>query len=175
MGIERLLDPIRTRIRLIVGRGLLEFCRKGENGLVVDVSLLAGERRLDIDHIQQFGFTSFPKGETQVVSLFIAGSRDNGVVVATRGEASEMNIALESGEVAMHAPFGQSIIMRKDGNIEISAAAGKKIVCDAEKFEISGDLEVQGEITTMKTGMVTLSGHIHPTGTGPSGKPTPGQ
>ena len=78
--IERLLNPIKARIRLMVGKCLITAC----GGNVANLSLLAGESREDVDFYQQYGFSSRPKGKVAGVALFIGGSRDNGVVVATR-------------------------------------------------------------------------------------------
>lgn len=162
--IERLLAPIKARIRLMVGRCLITACKNGR----VSLTLLADESRDDVDFYQQYGFSSRPKGDVDAVALFIGGSRDNGVVVASRGRSSDMSMSLEEGEVAVHSPFGSSILLKKDGSVEMAT--------NSNKFRFVGDIEATGNIKAMCDGaFVTLSGHIHPTGVGPSSQPTPGQ
>lgn len=161
---ERLLNPIKSRIRLMVGKCLVTAC----GGNVADLSLLAGESRKDVDFYQQYGFSSCPTGKVAGVALFIGGSRDNGVVVATRGEDDDMGVKLEPGEVAVHSKFGSSILLKKDGSVVLKT--------DSNKLRIEGDVDVTGDVKAMcDAAYVTLTGHIHPTGVGPSSSPTLGK
>jgi len=176
MDLERFLKPIYSRIKLLIGRAIINGSSTGKNPCV-DATLLADEKRTDIPLVQQFGFSSRPKGKTQAVIVFIGGSRDNGVAVATRGEDADMVANLAEGEALMHSPFGQKILFTKNGDVEVTVKPGKEIIYTADTFTVTGNLKVGGEVTAHadKLGlMVTLTGHLHPTGTGPSGKPTPG-
>lgn len=176
--IERLLNPIKARIRLMVGKCLITACC----GNVANLSLLAGESREDVDFYQQYGFSSRPKGKVAGVALFIGGSRDNGVVVATRGEDGEMGVNLEPGEVAMHSPFGSKIVLLKDGSISAVPASGKKTVVESDLLvkgkmlstgdAVAGVTEVGGNV--FETGGVSLKLHTHPTAVvGAPSTPTP--
>lgn len=175
MSIDDLLEPIRTRIKLLIGRSIILASKSSNGKITVDVELLVGEKRRSIDLMQQFGFSSRPKGNSSSVTLFIGGSRDNGVVVASKGDDPEMNdYDLEEGENMMHAPFGQKIIFKSDGNIEMKAAAGKKILMKSD-VEMSENLLVQKEITSMNAGApVTATGHEHPSSAGKTGPAIPG-
>lgn len=173
---ERLLNPIKARIRLMVGKCLITAC--GSN--TVDLSLLAGETRDEVDFYQQYGFTSVPVGKVSGVALFIGGSRDNGVVVASRGEDKKMAIELEPGEVALHTLFGSNVVLKKDGSVLVRPKSGKVM-------RVEGDLNVVGNVWatkdvaakcvdvagTMTDGLVHLTRHTHPSGAGPTG-PTAG-
>lgn len=161
---ERLIEPILKRLALIVGRCVVFATRYKDGEMLADVELVAGEKRRGLDFLQQFGFSSRPKGKVEGVALFVGGSRDNGVVISTRGECPD----LEEGEVRVHSPFGTMITLKKDGSIEF--------VTKLNKFRFVGDLEATGNIKAMcDTAFVSLAGHIHPTGVGPSSPPTPGQ
>lgn len=87
------------------------------------------------------------------------------------------------GEKRMYgrAPDGTvaaEIWIHGDGLVEITAlAAGGRYKIGKVEIDADGNLTTPGEITA-KAGtpaLVTLTGHIHPTGTGPSGPATPGQ
>ena len=163
--IERLLNPIKARIRLMVGKCLVTACGGGK----VDLSLLAGESREDVEFYQQYGFSSRPVGTVRGVAVFVGGSRDNGALIACRGEDDDMKVGLEPGEVAVHSKFGSSIFLKKDGSIVAKPASGKPYLID-------GDLEATGEVSAkVNSAKVTLTCHIHPTGVGPTSQPTPGQ
>lgn len=164
MNFEALLDPILAKIRLMVGRCVILASKYKDGELLADIELLAGEKRRGVEFIQQFGFSSRPKGNVEGIALFVGGSRDNGVVISTRGECPD----LKEGEVRVHSPFGSSITLKDDGTVEL--------VTNSKKFRFVGDIEATGNVKAMcDAAFVTLAGHIHPTGVGPSSKPTPGQ
>jgi hypothetical protein len=65
-----------------------------------------------------------------------------------------------------------------DGLVEIKGlAAGERYKIGVVEIDAQGNITTPGEITARAggAGKVTLTKHIHPTGTGPSGTPTPGQ
>ena len=164
MNFEALLDPILAKIRLMVGRCVILASKYKDGELLADIELVAGEKRRSVEFLQQFGFSSRPKGDVEGIALFVGGSRDNGVVISTRGECPD----LKEGEVRVHSPFGSSITLKDDGTVEL--------VTNSKKFRFVGDIEATGNVKAMcDTAFVTLAGHIHPTGVGPSSKPTPGQ
>lgn len=164
MNFEALLDPILAKIRLMVGRCVILASKYKDGELLADIELVAGEKRRGVEFLQQFGFSSRPKGDVEGIALFVGGSRDNGVVISTRGECPD----LKEGEVRVHSPFGSSITLKDDGTVEL--------VTNSKKFRFVGDIEVTGDVKAMcDAAFVTLAGHIHPTGVGPSSKPTPGQ
>ncbi len=164
MNFESLIEPLMAKLRLMVGRCVISASRYKNGELLADIELVAGERRRNVEFLQQFGFSSRPKGDVEGVALFIGGSRDNGVVISTRGECPD----LKEGEVRVHSPFGSSITLKNDGSIELTT--------NSNKFRFVGDIEATGEVKAMcDSAFVTLTNHIHPTGVGPSSKPTPGQ
>lgn len=164
MNFEALLEPIMAKIRLMVGRCVIIASKYSDGELLTDIELLAGEKRRGVEFLQQFGFSSRPKGDVEGIALFVGGSRDNGVVISTRGECPD----LKEGEVRVHSPFGSSITLKDDGTVEL--------VTNSKKFRFVGDIEATGDVKAMcDAAFVTLAGHIHPTGVGPSSKPTPGQ
>ena len=170
---DRLLNPIKSRIRLMIARAVISACK----GSSVDIDLLAGESREDVDFYQQYGFTSKPKGNVKAIALFVGGSRDNGAVVACRGEDSDMDVDLEEGEVAVHSPFGSEIILKKDGSILLRSKDG------SGKVRVEGNLNVTGGVlacedvaagctdvegTVVDAGAVHLQLHVHPSAVGPT-------
>ena len=164
MSFENLIEPVLAKIRLMVGRCVILASKYKDGELNADIELIAGEKRRGVEFMQQFGFSSRPKGDVEGIALFVGGSRDNGVVISTRGECPD----LKEGEVRVHSPFGSSITLKDDGSVEL--------VTNSKKFRFVGDIEATGNVKAMcDTALVTLAGHIHPTGVGPSSPPTPGQ
>lgn len=164
MSFESLLESIAKRIALMVGRCVILASKYKDGELLADIELVAGEKRRGVEFLQQFGFSSRPKGDVEGVALFVGGSRDNGVVIATSGERPD----LEEGEVCVHSPFGTGMTLKKDGSIEF--------MTKSNKFRFVGDIEATGEVKAMCDGaFVTLTKHNHDTGVGPSTPAQPGQ
>lgn len=139
MNFEALLEPIMAKIRLMVGRCVIIASKYGDGELLTDIELLAGEKRRGVEFLQQFGFSSRPNGDVEGIALFVGGSRDNGVVISTRGECPD----LEEGEVMVHSPNGQKILLKSDGSVNITNKNGGSIVMAAGgKVTVNGHLEV---------------------------------
>ena len=109
MILENLIEPIMAKLRLMVGRCVILASKYKDGELNADLELIAGEKRRGVEFMQQFGFSSRPKGNVEGVALFVGGSRDNGVVISTKGDFPE----LSEGEVMVHSPFGQKILLKK--------------------------------------------------------------
>ena len=139
MNFEALLEPIMAKIRLMVGRCVIIASKYGDGELLTDIELLAGEKRRGVEFLQQFGFSSRPKGDVEGIALFVGGSRDNGVVVATRGDCPD----LKEGEVMVHSPHGQKILLKSDGSVNVTNENGGSIVmASGGKVTVNGHLEV---------------------------------
>lgn len=162
-----IINEIVAKLRLIVGRCIITAVRQDKGGALADIELLAGEVRRNVEFLQQFGFSSRPDGDVSGLALFVGGSRENGVVVGSKGNASNMNVDLAPGEVAVHSPFGSSIILKKDGSIDL--VAGNKIL------NFDGELKVTGDVTANVNILpISLVKHKHGTGVGPSSPSIPG-
>jgi len=173
MNVENLLDPIFSRIRLMIGRCVILATKYNSGDLETDIELVAGEKRRDVEFVQQYGFSSRPKGNVSGIALFVGGSRDNGVVIATNGD--DINESLEEGEILVHSPYGQKIKLTKDGNIELSCESGKEIRCSNDLI-VDGNVRSKKEVSAMYQSVgavcVNLSTHLHGTAVGPTSVPT---
>lgn len=139
MNFEALLEPIMAKIRLMVGRCVIIASKYSDGELLTDIELLAGEKRRGVEFLQQFGFSSRPNGDVEGIALFVGGSRDNGVVISTRGECPD----LEEGEVMVHSPHGQKILLKSDGSVNVTNKNGGSIVmATGGKVTVNGHLEV---------------------------------
>lgn len=139
MNFEALIEPLKKRLGLIVGRCVILACKYKDGEILADIELVAGEKRRAVEFLQQFGFSSRPKGDVEGVALFVGGSRDNGVVVATRGDCPE----LEEGEVMVHSPHGQKILLKSDGSVNVTNKNGGSIVmASGGNVTVNGHLEV---------------------------------
>lgn len=167
-----IVETLLARLRLVVGRCVLTATKYKDDELLSDVELVAGEKRRGLDYLQQYGFSSRPKGEVEGVALFIGGSRENGVVVATRSD----NADLGEGEVKVHSPFGSSVYLKKDGSVEIESAGDVTVKTGKGigKLRVEGGVEATQDVKSMcDSAPVSLSTHTHASCAGQTMVPTP--
>jgi hypothetical protein len=153
-----------------------------EDGEGVDVKIeTAGEDNVDeAEHFANVGDDAPPlKGDFAAVSeapgagsLRVAGYVDS----KNPGKAlgGEKRIYARSAD---GAPVAE-IWLHGDGLVEITALApGGRYKIGKVEIDQDGNIKTPGEVTAKADtpAMVTLTQHIHPTGTGPSGPATPGQ
>jgi len=120
MGIiERSLRPIRQRIFGMIARGILESVDDSKGIQLVKVSLLKDEVRDEVERAQNYGFTSNPPPDCEVLALFVNGDREHGFIVACDLRDKRLK-DLVSGEVAMWTDEDDHVIaLRRGGKTEI--------------------------------------------------------
>lgn len=135
---------------------------------------IAGQVKNDMQIFGIAGIKSLPGDNARGVWIPINGSSKSGVIIATTDY--EVNADIVSGEIAIYSRDGQTIksliILRKSGNIEVT---GKMI--HSGDFEISGNLQVSGEVKggSVKTATTNLDTHLHASAVpGAPTPPTPG-
>ncbi len=168
-------NPIRdlgNRVMMMFGRGVLRSVNDSNGRQQLQVELLKGELRDGVEHMQNYGFTSHPRGGDVAVA-FIGGNREQGIVLVV--DDRRYRISLEPGEVAIYDDQGNKIELLRE-MIKVTAVQHVEVV--APTIKLVGDLEVLGNIKS--TGTVTNNGknigstHQHngvTAGSGNSGAP----
>ena len=112
------LAPIRDRLAMMVGRGVLAAL-EADGGLMkasvvgIDDEVL-GER----DYVLDYGVSTRPHPGAEALMLFLAGLRSNGMVV--RLYDRRYTLMLQYGEVAIHDDLGQKVHLTRDGIVATS-------------------------------------------------------
>lgn len=154
------------KLNWLISRGTKLASNLGQS--LIKAKFLEGEVRSEIPNFQNFGFASNAPEGSKVLCLFIAGSRENGVVVATDLESAKPK-NLEEGEVALFNNFGCQVLINKDNEVIISGAAKVFINSDAE---IGGKSfkELESELNTLRQ---RFDAHTHSTSSpgSPTGPP----
>jgi len=137
---QRLLRPLYNRMRTIVRRAVIERIDDSLDLQSLQVSLMDGEVRDDVEHFQAYGLASSPPEESEALFLKVAGS--HGVVIAANSRGDRLK-DLEPGEVALFTKFGSKILLNKDGEITLTADCGSEIYLKQNgdaKIKVSGDV-----------------------------------
>lgn len=133
--LNRLLEPIRVRVRMLICRAIVSMVDDSKAIQIVQLNLTKDDVKDGIERVQNYGFTSKPLNGAEAVALFLQGNRDNGLCIAIDDSRYRMN-NLPDGGVAMYDHDGNYVKMTKDNGIEIEAP-NKKVTIKA-----SGDIEI---------------------------------
>jgi len=158
---DRLLEPIRRKLRLMVTRGVVKLIDDARGLQELQVSGLAGELLDLVERIQNYGFTSNPHSESDCLILNVGADRSRAIVIAV--DDRRYRLHLVNGEVAMYDDQGQAVKLLRTG-----------IVIDAPKGTIhNGDMDISGNLTV--DGDISASGKVSAATAAITGKLDAGQ
>jgi phage baseplate assembly protein V len=158
------MSRLNDQVMNMIARGVLAATDDSKGVQVVSLSLLADERKDNVERFQNYGFTSVPTGESEAIVIFPGGDRSAGVIVALDDRGSRMT-GLAAGEVAVYTHEGDSIVLKINNEIEITT---RRLVINAEEtVEINAQQDVT--ITTptrvlVTTPLLRVEGDIQATG-----------
>lgn len=148
------------RIQLVVGRGRVTTSNDTGAVQMLQVRLGALETRDTTPRLAEFGFTSRPPVGSDVVVLFLAGDRSNGVAVAT-GHQPSRPTGLAEGECKLYDLWGKSIYLTQSSGIVIDAKGTPVTVNNATTVTINASNEVVMNTPTLQVnGNIMASGNI---------------
>lgn len=123
--LNKLLDPIRRRVRLMISRAVLSAVSDGAGIQLVQVKLLDGEVRDGVERFQNYAFSSVPLAGAEGIMACVSGNRDHGVLLAADDRRYRPK-GLQPGEAIMYTNMDKQahkhrIIFKNDGSIEVLA------------------------------------------------------
>lgn len=98
---KRLIQPIKNKIFLLVGRAILKAINNSEGTQKIQVVALNGETITDIERFQEYGFETYPKTNAEVLCLFFNGNRDHGFAICAHDRRYRPT-GLVEGEVVVY-------------------------------------------------------------------------
>lgn len=158
--LTRLLRPLAVRVANIVGRATVDKADDAKDVQELQLELLEGEVRDEVERFGEYGFTSVPLEGAEAVVVFVGGRRDHGLAIGVEDRRYRIR-NLKSGEVAVYNHTGARIVFKENGDVEVTPKAGQKL-------KIASDVEVTGTLTAsvdVKAGAISLSSHAHAAGT----------
>lgn len=99
--VERLLAPLRRRVLLMIGRGVLRLIDDAPMRQRLQVVALDGEVLDDVERMQQYGYTSHPPPGSDALVAALGGMRQHPVVLAAE-HPSVRTYAHPPGTVALY-------------------------------------------------------------------------
>lgn len=167
--VRRIVEPLHRRVMLMFSRATIERTDDSGSSQRLQVTALTDEVIDNLERCGIYGISSNPVPGAAAVVMFTGGDRSNGVVVSTDDYRYRIH-GLKSGEVVIYNNTGTKILLRSDGNIEISG--GNVNVTDSDVNVLSGNINVSnGDVIASG---ISLKNHIHSgvdTGHGNTGSP----
>lgn len=117
-GLARLLRPFKVRLSNLLSRGVVKRTNDDPGIQEVQAELLTDEVRDELEHMQFFGFASNPDDGAECLVAFPGGDRSMGFVLATADR--RYRVKVEKGEVALYDKSGSKVLLKKNGNIELT-------------------------------------------------------
>lgn len=155
--LRRALRPLSVKVANLIGHGVIKRVDDDKQIQELQVELLEGETRDEVERFQQYGLSSNPPRESDCLVVFVGGRRDQGYCLAAEKRGTRV-INLQEGEVALYNETGAKIVMKANGDIEIVPKPGQKVT-------VSADVEVTGTLTAsvdVVTNGKSLKTHTHP-------------
>lgn len=151
----RMLDRVAGRVRLMVGRCILEAINPGTKLQSVQIQVRDGEVREHVEHFQPYGYSSVPHPGAEGISVAVAGSSDHQVVICIDDRRFRLKNLVE-GEVALYTDEGDTIVMKRGNRIEVMAATSVTLITPLTT--LTGDLYVMGNQTN--DGRIDAAGDV---------------
>lgn len=172
----KMIAPFARRIGNMLARGTVSAVNGGKKLRTLQIRMMSGETKDNVEHFEPYGFTSEVKPGSEPIAAFFDGDRSHGVVLVVADRRYRLT-GMQSGEVALYDDQGQKVYLTRDGIV--IDGAGKPLVIQnvptatvksATKVRLETPLlEVTGEVKdkcdssgkTMSGMRATYNGHTH--------------
>lgn len=152
-SISAFTNPLARRIKMLVQRSVLTRVKYDGKTRLLQVKVPGGYELADIEHLEQFGFTSHaPAGAECLVLAFGGnGSHSVGLQVGDR----RYRMVIEEGDVAIYNKNEDYLHLKNDGTATLKSST--KVIVDSPAVEMTGTLKVAGATTLESTLNVALA------------------
>ncbi|EOT9996859.1 TPA: phage baseplate assembly protein V, partial [Escherichia coli] len=110
----RTIEAMQRQLLGLIGRAVVKSISAATKCQTVDVSLIAGEPKAGVEHLEPYGFTARANSGAEAVVLFPDGDRSHAVVVTVSDRRYRLK-GLQTGEVAVYDDQGQSVTLTREG------------------------------------------------------------
>lgn len=144
IDLAKLIAPLARRVSNLLARGGVSAVNSATKLQTLQLRLMAGERKDDVEHFEPFGFTSCPLPGAEHVTVFFDGDRSHAATIVVADRRYRL-LGLQGGEAALHDAFGNKVHLKADGTLAVMAST--KVEITSPLVTISGNLQVAGNIT----------------------------
>lgn len=164
-GIQRILQPIKNKIFLMIGRAILSAIDSSGQTNLIQVKGLNSEVITDMEYPTPYGFEAKPT-QGQVVFVNVNGNRDQSIALIIHDRENKPT-DLEDDETQLYSKFNNYVKCNKDAEVEVNGSADYAVAYNDLKTAFD---ELKSDFNTFVT---VYNSHNHPTApTGPVSTPS---
>lgn len=161
------LARIERTVQNLLARAIVTGLNTAKKCQMLQVELLPGEPKENVEHLEPYGFTSAPLTGAEGFALFPDGDRSHGVILMVADRRYRIK-GLQAGEVAIYTDEGDSITLRRGktmvlqtDNLEANTKtctlnASEKITLNSPLVEATKDVKAGGDMSDKKSSMQAL-------------------
>jgi len=170
--LRAMIEPIKRRIMMAFGRAVLRAVNDDLARQLLQVEILKGELRDQVERMQNYGFTSVPFAGADAAVAFVGGDRAHGIVLVVDDRRYRLT-GLAAGEVAMYDDQGQKVHITRTGivvetTLDLTATVGGDLtatVTGALTASVTGAVSVESDASvTITAPTISLVGALSVTG-----------
>lgn len=139
--IRQIMAPVEGRVRLMIGRGVVNRSDDAARVQALQIDLLSEETHDGVERMQDYGFTSVPHAGAEAVVACVGGLRSHGIAIAVADRRYRLR-GLQAGEVALYDDLGNVVKLGRTA-ITITAVDQARIAAPMVVIE-SDDLQIGG-------------------------------
>jgi phage baseplate assembly protein V len=155
MGLNRILQPIKNKIMLLIGRGILTAITNSGKTQKIQITGFSGETLSELSRMQPYGFETYPviDGNTETLNVYYNGNRDLGFNLICHNRDLRPT-DLNDGDVCVWSKDSANsntnrITIKSTDEIEIKTKDGHKIILNNSGVEINtadtnSDINING-------------------------------
>lgn len=162
-----LFDVMQQQILGLIERAVVNSQDASGKCQSADLTLIAGEQKGEVEHLEPYGFTARAHAGAEAVVLFPDGDRSHAVTMVVSDRRYRLQ-GLKSGEVALYDDRGQSVTLTREG-ILVNGGGQPLIFRNAPRARFEMDIEATGQIVdrceegglSMAAMRLAYNGHRH--------------
>jgi phage baseplate assembly protein V len=150
LALRRLIAPLSQRIRMIVARGVVKVVNDSLKCQGLQVELLADELRDDVERFEDYGMTSHPFVDSEVLYLSVGGQRSHGIAVRVLDRRYRPK-NLAEGDVCLFTDKGERVYLETSGDmLHLGAKYADDFLAKATETEAS-DSAIKANVDALRT------------------------
>lgn len=169
---------MRNGIANILARGVVALGNSASKLQGLQLRLLAGEVKDNVEHLEPYGFTACPLPGAEALAGFIGGDRSHGVVIVVADRRFRLQ-GLKPGEVALYTDEGDFIHFKRGRILDIETVTLNIKATDSVNFDTplitsTGRIESAGDQVAAGVSQIEHPHSGVQAGSGQSGPPVGG-
>jgi len=147
-SLNRLLEPIRQKIRTLSGRALVTQINPSGAVQKLQVITEGGGAMDNVELIEPFGLTTSPPAGKQY-GYYLKPNADGSQMLLFCVDGRKYRLEINADEASLYNSQGDRVHIRNNGEVHVKASA--KVYAETPLFECTADCLVGGNLKVMGT------------------------